>query len=73
MTKLLTIFAMASFSLAGCSTQLNTGSGCPPLVQYSAQTQRRAADELQQLPKDSAIGQMIVDYKKTRDACKITM
>ena len=72
MARLLTIFVMASFSLAGCSTQLHTGSGCPPLVQYSAQTQRRAADELERLPKDSAVAQMIVDYKKTRDACRIT-
>lgn len=72
MAKWSTIFVMASFSLAGCSTQLNTGGGCPPLVEYSAQTQRRAADELERLPKGSAMAQMIVDYKKTRDACRIT-
>lgn len=46
--------------------------GCPPLVQYSSATQQKAADELEKLPKNSAVAQMIVDYKKTRDACRIT-
>lgn len=73
MRMLLTIFVMASSSLAGCSTQIQAGNGCPPLVQYSAQTQRKAADELEKLPKDSVVAKMIVDYKKTRDACRITM
>lgn len=71
MPRLLMIFAMVSFSLSGCmSTQINTG--CPPLVQYSAETQRKAADEIEKLPDDSAVARMISDYKKTRDACRIT-
>lgn len=71
MPRLLMISAMVSFSLSGCmSTQINTG--CPPLIQYSAETQRKAADELEKLPDDSAIARMIGDYKKTRDACRIT-
>lgn len=70
MARLLTISVMVSFSLTGCmSTQINTG--CPPLVQYSAETQRRAADELEKLPKDSALAKMITDYGKTRKACRI--
>lgn len=55
-------------SLAACQT--TTGGGCPPLIAYSAQTQRLAAAELRKLPKDSPIAKMIVDYKKTRDACR---
>ena len=71
MPRLLTIFAIIGFSLTGCmSAQIATG--CPPLVQYSAETQRRAADELEKLPKNSALAQMITDYGKTRKACRIT-
>jgi hypothetical protein len=64
---LLTILIMVAFS--GC--QSTGGSGCPPLVEYSADTQKRVAAELRALPKDSPLARMIVDYKKTRDACRI--
>lgn len=46
------------------------GGGCPPLVAYSAETQQVAAAELRKLPKGSPLAKMIVDYKKTRDACR---
>lgn len=70
MSKRLAIFVMASSSLTGCmSTQINTG--CPPLVEYSAETQRKAADELESLPKGSVVARMITDYGKTRKACRI--
>lgn len=72
MPKSLMIFVMASFSLSGCMSYQMAPGGCPPLVQYSSATQQKAADELEKLPKGSALAQMIVDYKKTRDACRIT-
>ncbi len=64
------ISSLAAFSLASCQTVPPAG-GCPPLVEYDLATQRRAALELQVLPRDSAVARMIVDYKKTRDACRI--
>lgn len=68
--RLLIVSIAASFSLAACqSTQ--GGGGCPPLVDYSAETQRLAAAELRKLPKDSALARLIIDYKKTRDACRV--
>jgi len=63
------IFATGAFSLllAACNS---TSGGCPPLVTYSAVQQRRASAELHGLPRDSEIAQMIVDYGKTRTACR---
>jgi len=59
------IWIVASFSLAGCQS-----TGCPPLVRYGPEMQKRAAVELRALPKGSALADMIVDYKKTRDAIR---
>lgn len=62
------IWTPVAFSvvLAACQS-----TGCPPLVKYSAAQQQRAAQELRKLGKSpSQIAQMIVDYKKTRDACR---
>lgn len=56
------------FSLAAC--QSVGGGGCPPLVTYSAVQQKRAAIELRGIPQ-SQVAQMIVDYGKMRDACRI--
>lgn len=65
-----TILIAASFSVALSACQ-STGGGCPPLVKYSAAQQQQAAKELRALGKSSKqIAQMIVDYKKTRDACR---
>lgn len=60
------ILTLATFSLAACQS---TG-GCPPLVKYSPEMQRRAAVELRALARGSAVADMIVDYKKTRDAIR---
>lgn len=39
----------------------------PVLVEYDRATQARAADELDALPENSAIGRMIGDYGNLRD------
>ena len=69
MTKSLTILSLAAFSLAGCQT--TTVSGCPPLIKYDAITQKQVAEELRKLPKGSPLAQMVIDYKKTRDALRV--
>lgn len=65
---LLTISILGLFSLS--LGEPAVGGGCPPLVAYSAETQQMAAAELRKLPKGSPLAKMIVDYKKTRDACR---
>jgi hypothetical protein len=54
--------------LAACQS---TGGGCPPLVTYSAETQRLAAAELRRLPKDSQVARLVIDYAKMRKACRL--
>ena len=43
---------------------------CPPAVEYSAEFQTRAADELALLPDGSAIAEMLSDYSVMRDQAK---
>lgn len=43
---------------------------CPPLKIYQADAQRRAADTLQNLPRDDPLGDMIVDYGQLRAALR---
>lgn len=62
------ILTLASFDLAACQT--TGGSGCPPLIQYSAETQKQAAAELRRLPHDSQLAKLVVDYGKFRRACR---
>lgn len=69
MKKSRAILIAAVFSLTACQT--TTGGGCPPLVTYSAETQRLAAQELRRLPKDSQLAKLIVDYSKMRKACRL--
>jgi hypothetical protein len=66
MLRLASIAALSSL-LVGCS---QVSGGCPPLVTYSRAQQAQASAELRALPAGSQIGQMIVDYGKTRDACR---
>lgn len=69
MSRTIWIAVLSSLALAGCAS---TGGGCPPLVAYSPETQRAAAAELRALPKGSPLARMIVDYGKTRAACRLT-
>ncbi|MPZ32063.1 MAG: hypothetical protein GEV13_13885 [Rhodospirillales bacterium] len=59
-------------SIAGCAMAVS--SACPREVEYSAEQQRRAADELSTLPRDGMVrGTMMSDYGRLRDqsrACR---
>ena len=46
-------------------------SQCPELTQYSLEDLKKAATELRMLPSDSQIAEMIADYSKLRDACRV--
>jgi hypothetical protein len=67
MFRKISILGAFSFALGACQS---TGGGCPPLVAYSLEEQKIAAKQLRALPKDSPLAAMILDYKKTRDACR---
>jgi hypothetical protein len=60
-------------STAGCETA-NSNGACPREVEYSAEQQRSAADELSVLPRDGIVrGVMMPDYGRLRDqtrACR---
>ena len=65
LTKLPLILMLASFS--GCASE----GACPPLVDYSAERQTKAAKELRSLPKGSELANMIVDYGQLRRSCRL--
>jgi predicted small secreted protein len=44
---------------------------CPPLPAYSAEALHAAAEELRAIPKGSPLAQMVVDYGKVRDVCRL--
>lgn len=44
---------------------------CPLLIEYSAETRTRAADELASLPPDAALLGMVADYATLRERCRI--
>ena len=57
-------------SINGCATASSNGA-CPREVEYSAEQQRRAADELSTLPRDSMVrGTMMPDYGRLRDQAR---
>jgi hypothetical protein len=70
MWRRLSTMALFSAALGGCAT---AGGGCPPLVTYSAATQRQAAAELRALPAGSQLAMMTDDYGKLRKACRLSV
>lgn len=64
MRRLLSI-GLAAALLAGCATA-GSRQFCPSLAEYDAELQRRAAEEMDKLPRDSATGRLIEDYGDLR-------
>ena len=60
--------------LTGCATAgSETRATCPPVVDYTAADQARAADEVETLPEGAVIVRMLSDYAVLRDqalACR---
>ena len=62
--------------LSGCVTvhsELDTNvtvkTVCPELVRYERATQAKIADDLEQLPGNAILPEIINDYSKLRDIC----
>jgi hypothetical protein len=45
-------------------------NACPPLINYSASFQAKAADQLDRLPEGSPVVVLVTDYGKQRDAIR---
>ena len=46
-------------------------TACPTPVPYTAEMQARAADELDALPADAALREMIADYIREREQLRV--
>ena len=57
--------------LNGCATAgSETRAPCPPVVEYTAEEQARAADEVETLPESAVIVRMLSDYAVLRDQAR---
>lgn len=63
---------MMAVSNAGCAYDLNNRGNlsCPPLVEYSQETQHKAADEIR-AGKARTLAALVKDYGVLRKACRI--
>jgi hypothetical protein len=68
----LAALAIVTSLLSACATVSSeqvTGV-CPPVVEYDAGFQARAAEEVQALPEGSAIVEMLSDYAVMREQAR---
>lgn len=57
--------------LTGCAMDgSDTRAPCPPVVDYTAADQARAADEVEALPEGAVIVRMLGDYAVLRDQAR---
>lgn len=70
MKQLSIALALALSLLIGCATR---GSSCPPVVEYDQAESVRLADEIDRLPADSIIPEIITEYwvlRRMAKACR---
>lgn len=57
--------------LTGCAMAGSEGQApCPPVVEYSAADQTRAAAEIEALPENEVVVRMLSDYAVLRDQAR---
>jgi hypothetical protein len=62
---------IAMLWLTGCAmVDSDTRAPCPPVVEYTAADQARAADEVEALPDGTVIVRMLSDYAVLRDQAR---
>jgi methylthioribose-1-phosphate isomerase len=66
LAALATVANLLTACAAGGSETGGFGT-CVPVVEYSREFQVRAAEELELLPEQSAVAEMLVDYSVMRD------
>ena len=52
--------------LTGCTRVVSNHAACPPVVEYPAEFQARAAAEVEALPQGTAVEGMLADYHVMR-------
>ena len=57
--------------LSACGTAGSEHGACPPVVEYSAEEQRRAAGEVEALPQGSVVVVMMADYHILRQQTQV--
>lgn len=69
---------IVGFAVSGCSSSLNTSeniglvlSKCPSLKSYSKEKMQRAANSIRNLPDDSVLVEILGDYSRLREACRV--
>ena len=68
-TRRLAAHAIGTSLLSGCATVSSDGGrfgACPPVVEYSRELQAQAAEEMDLLPENSAVADMMADYAVMR-------
>ena len=58
--------AIATTLLSGCAREASDHSACPPVVEYSAEIQERAAAEIEVLQPGTVMEGMLADYHVLR-------
>lgn len=62
---------IAMLWLTGCAMGgSETRAPCPPVVEYTAADQARAADEVEALPEGAVVVRMLIDYAVLRDQAR---
>lgn len=72
MPRLAALATLASL-LAACATDGTDGAAiqaCPPVVEYGADFQARAGAEVEKLPADSPLAEILSDYAVMRDQAR---
>ena len=69
----LAALAIVTSLLSACATVSSERAlgVCPPVVEYDAELQARAAVELQALPEGSMIVEMLSDYAVIREQARV--
>lgn len=66
---LVAMLGLSAFAMAGSEGQ----APCPPVVEYSAADQTRAAAEIEALPDGGVFVRMLSDYAVLRDQARACM
>ena len=69
----LAVLAITTSLLTGCATvssDVEVLAACPPVVEYSEDFQKSAAEELVLLPEGSPIMEMLSDYAVMREQAR---
>ena len=69
--RLRVVLLIAMLWLSACAMGgFDSGAPCPPVVDYTAAEQDRAAEEVEALPEDAVIVRILSDYAVLRNQAR---